>query len=80
MILDPRAGVWLPSSPALERLDDVPWGSLTHAYGAADDVPGLLRELASGDAEAREAALHELHGNVWHQGTVYEATAHVVPP
>jgi hypothetical protein len=59
----------------LEGLDDVPWGKFQHAYGSAEDVPGLLRRLASGDAEA----LSELYGNIWHQGTVYEATAHAVP-
>ncbi len=63
----------------LERLDEVPWSTLTHAYGSAGDVPDLLRALASADPDEREAALSELHGNVWHQGTVYPATPHVVP-
>lgn len=63
----------------LERLDEVPWSTLTHAYGSAADVPDLLRALASADPDEREAALSELHGNVWHQGTVYPATPHVVP-
>ncbi len=31
----------------LDGLDDVPWDRLHHAYGAASDVPGLLRELAA---------------------------------
>jgi hypothetical protein len=61
--------------PMLEGLDDVPWGKFQHAYGPAEDVPDLLRRLASGDAEA----LSDLYGNIWHQGTVYEATAHAVP-
>ncbi len=59
----------------LEGLDDVPWDQLQHAYGAASDVPGILRDIARGDAEAVDA----LYGNVWHQGTVYEATAPTVP-
>ncbi len=63
----------------LERLDEVPWSTLTHAYGSALDVPDLLRALASDDPGEREAALSELHGSVWHQGTVYPATPHVVP-
>lgn len=29
--------------------------------------------------EEREEALADLHGNIWHQGTVYEATAYAVP-
>lgn len=63
----------------LEGLDRVPWESLTHAYGPAADVPNMLRALASADAEEREDALWALYGNIWHQGTVYEATAHAVP-
>src|SRR5688572_30578809 len=63
----------------LEGLEAVDWTRLSHAYGPAADVPGLLRQLASTDAEARGAALYELYGNIYHQGTVYEATAHAVP-
>ncbi len=63
----------------LERLDRVDWDQLSHAYGEASDVPDLLRALASEEAEARSHALDELYGNIWHQGTVYEATAHAVP-
>jgi hypothetical protein len=59
----------------LNDLDAVDWSGLEHAYGAADDVPGLLRDLADGSDEA----LSTLYGNIWHQGTVYEATGHAVP-
>ncbi len=57
----------------------IDWSTVTHAYGSAADVPELLEALTGDDAEARHAALHELNGNIWHQGTVYEATAHAVP-
>lgn len=60
-------------------LDAQPWADREHAYGSADDVPGLLRALASDDAEEAEEALYELYGNIVHQGSVYEATAHAVP-
>ena len=30
-------------------------------------------------AEDREQAMHELYGNIWHQGTVYEASSQAVP-
>jgi len=30
-----------------EGLEEVDWKSLKHAYGAATDVPGLIRSLAS---------------------------------
>jgi hypothetical protein len=63
----------------LRGLTEIPWGDLSHAYGPARDVPGLLRAVALGDAEAAKDAIHELYGNIWHQGTVYEATTHAVP-
>jgi hypothetical protein len=65
--------------PMLEGLDRVDWASLEHAYGPADDVPGQLRALLSSDRRVRENALHELFGNIWHQGTVYPASAAAVP-
>lgn len=48
----------------LHGLDRIDWSSLRHAYGAADDVPDLLRAVADGDAEA----LHDLDNNLFHQG------------
>jgi hypothetical protein len=63
----------------LEGLGRIDWASLQHAYGPAADVPGLVRALAAEDAAVRQDALHALFGNVWHQGTVYEATSYVVP-
>lgn len=63
----------------LERLDSIRWAELHHAYGPAADVPKQLRGLIASDAKTRDTALWELFGNIWHQGTVYEATAHAVP-
>jgi hypothetical protein len=63
----------------LTDLDRVNWATVDHAYGPATDVPRQLRTLASGDETSRKAALWELWGNIWHQGTVYEATAYAVP-
>lgn len=62
-----------------ERVHEINWGSLEHAYGSADDVPDLLIDLQSVDNTARERAYNELFGNIWHQGTVYSATAYAVP-
>src|SRR5258708_14521335 len=68
----------------LDDLDSIPWDRLTHAYGSAEDVPDLLRALrtytesAEGDDE-EAASLWQLFGSIWHQGTVYEATAYAVP-
>ena len=39
----------------LEGLDTINWASLTHAHGAATNVPGLLRSLLSENAEAHTA-------------------------
>jgi hypothetical protein len=62
-----------------ERLDEIDWASLSHAYGSAADVPELLRALASDDAETRRHALWELYGNIFHQGSRYEATRYAAP-
>ncbi|HEY0699600.1 MAG TPA: hypothetical protein VGD43_17520 [Micromonospora sp.] len=63
----------------LENLDSVDWARLSHAYGPATDVPDQIRALRSPDPETRRQARWELYGNIFHQGTRYEATAHAVP-
>jgi hypothetical protein len=63
----------------LVGLNDVPWAMIKHAYGPAADVPDLISALALSDAEIRRTAWSELHGNLWHQGTIYEASAYAVP-
>lgn len=63
----------------LENLNAINWQRLDHAYGEASDVPDLIRALASRDEETRQGALYTLYGNIWHQGTVYEATSYAVP-
>jgi hypothetical protein len=60
-------------------LDEVDWVALRHAYGSAQDVPGLLRGLASADPAEREAALDGMYGTVHHQGDVYDSTLACVP-
>lgn len=63
----------------LEKLNKIPWSSLKHAYGFADDVPDQIRGLASADAEIRESVLWSLYGNIFHQGTRYQATPYAIP-
>ena len=65
----------------MDELDTIPWKKLTHAYGSADDVPELLRELKtmSPKSQGEDSPLWQLFGNIWHQGTVYEATSYAVP-
>jgi len=63
----------------LEGLGKIDWSAVEHAYGPAEDVPGLLRNLVTGNDEVRQCALDKLYGNVFHQGTRYPATPLVVP-
>ncbi|MFI1928836.1 MULTISPECIES: hypothetical protein [unclassified Streptomyces] len=56
------------------------WACLHHAYGSAEDVPGQLAALSSADPVIRSAAVSALSGNVYHQGTRWPASAHVVAP
>ncbi|MCM0673679.1 hypothetical protein NCC78_02995, partial [Micromonospora phytophila] len=62
---------------APDDLDAVEWAALTHAYGGAEDVPALVRALY--DPDDVGDALYDLHGNVWHQGSVFPATVAAVP-
>ncbi|WP_137993350.1 PBS lyase [Streptomyces vilmorinianum] len=63
----------------LTGIEEVDWASLGHAYGPADDVPGLLRGLASDDPAEREVALDAMYGAVHHQGDVYDSTLACIP-
>jgi hypothetical protein len=63
----------------LEGLERVDWARLQHAYGPATDVPELLRALTVVDRDTREQTVQDLFSNIYHQGTVYEATAPAVP-
>ncbi|THA70372.1 PBS lyase [Streptomyces sp. A0958] len=60
-------------------IEEVDWASMEHAYGPADDVPGLLRGLASADPAEREGALDGMYGAVHHQGDVYACTLACIP-
>lgn len=63
----------------LEGLNDIPWQTLTHAYGPAVDVPTDLRRIGSSDPQLRENAVWQLGGSIYHQGTLYPATASAIP-
>ncbi|WP_067694099.1 hypothetical protein [Nocardia jejuensis] len=65
--------------PLWDGLESVPWAELHHAYGSAEDVPEQLLQLQSSTDDEAATALHELFGSIWHQGTVYSATAYAVP-
>ena len=65
--------------PILAGVGDVDWSAVTHAHGPATDVPALLRAAVSDDLDHRDFAWQLLFETVWHCGTVYPATAKVVP-
>lgn len=81
-MLSDRAGILPPvaidAKDALTGLDEIDWAALQHAHGPAGDVPAQLRALR-GKPEARRKALQELYGNVFHEGSRYEASAPAVP-
>jgi hypothetical protein len=60
-------------------LDEVTWSGLAHGQGPAENMPELLRRLASDDADTVAEAHHELNSCLLHQHTVYQATAVAVP-
>lgn len=64
---------------ALPGLQEVAWQDLKHAYGPATDVPRLITALAQPNQAMRDEAWSELYGNLWHQGSIYAATARAVP-
>jgi hypothetical protein len=52
----------------LDGLDEIPWGTLRHNYGTAEDIPPLLRGCASPDHAAALKAADELDNHLYHQG------------
>lgn len=63
----------------LQGLASVPWDSLKDAYGSAATIPKLLHDLAGPDSELRSNALEAVAERLWHQGSIYSATAAAVP-
>ena len=63
----------------LEGLQQIDWSSLSHAYGQAGDVPDLIQGLLDSEPQRRHERLSLLYETIWHQGTIYEASAYAVP-
>ena len=55
-------------------LESTRWGELDHAYGKADDIPALLRQLRQTDEP-----WHSLWSALCHQNDVHTATYAAVP-
>ena len=60
-------------------LDEVDWGRFHHSYGAAGDVPDLLRALSARDQQHASASLSTLWNLVRHQGGSSAPAALAVP-
>lgn len=62
------------------NLDSPRWRQLEHAYGSAEDIPALLRQLASLPSDDGEASpWFQFWSALAHQGDVYPATFAAVP-
>lgn len=66
-------------SAMLTGLDVVDWASMRHAYGSAEDVPGLILALCSSDGGERDKALSDFYSAVHHQGDIYRCTTASLP-
>jgi hypothetical protein len=63
----------------LTGLDAIDWSSMHHAYSTAEEIPELLRAMASADPEERKKAHSRFYGAVHHQGDVYNCTVAALP-
>ncbi|MFG2487574.1 HEAT repeat domain-containing protein [Streptomyces virginiae] len=63
----------------INDLENVDWASMRHAYGAADDVPQWLRDMASPDPGLRDKAFSSFYSAAHHQGDVYPCTMASLP-
>jgi hypothetical protein len=56
----------------------VPWDELSHAYGAASDIPELLAAASKAKGFRLRSTVEKLWERVLHQGSIYSASAPVV--
>ena len=63
----------------LDYTTDINWNMLDTAYGRGLEVPDQIMRLNSPVKSVRNLAEWELYGNIYHQGTLYEATPFAVP-
>jgi len=62
------------------NLDSPRWAELQHAYGAASDIPALLRQLgALPESKGEEDPWFSIWSALAHQGDVYSASFAAVP-
>ncbi|MEZ4403651.1 MAG: hypothetical protein R3B06_26745 [Kofleriaceae bacterium] len=69
-----------PEVPALAELEAVDWAETPSCYGEnVENFPRYLRALVADSPAARQAAMSRISGETLHQGTIYVATARVIP-
>ncbi|MEM9070202.1 MAG: hypothetical protein AAGE52_16975 [Myxococcota bacterium] len=68
-----------PLAEELRGANEVPWHDLTSCMGTAEGFAGYLQAMLSGVRAVRNTALGRIRDEALHQGTVYVATAQVVP-
>ena len=69
-----------PRPPLLATVDSIDWTAVETAYGAAGELPDVLRTLATdADAHARAHAFKWLDNRINHQGWANPAAAVVMP-
>jgi hypothetical protein len=71
------AGRWPDGMPDLR--DTEAWALLTHAYGSASDIPGLLEQVRYAPDSGWADPLDELANALLHQGDIYTATYAAMP-
>ncbi len=62
-----------------DAVDAFDWASVHDAYGSADYVPEMLRDLLSDDPGAQDRAWESLYVAILHQGSVHTATVALIP-
>jgi len=65
--------------PNFDKIFEVEWQRYTHAYGSAEDIPEMLKDLASQSDRIRKSVQRNFYANLYHQGSRYSATVVAVP-
>lgn len=74
-----KAGEVAGVPEVLAGVDDIDWEDVPSCYGDTEEFARHLCALTSEVRAARSVALGELYDETLHQGTVYVATARVIP-
>lgn len=78
--LDHQKAMHPKQAPSCLSLDSPRWGELAHAYGTAEDIPALLRQLDElPGSEGDQEPWFSLWSSLAHQNDVYSASFAAVP-